>query len=63
VTPGNSSGFLDQHQQMHNNSDAVLGVSSYDLTDVNWADAGQREGWIFLNAQLHQAEANATGVF
>jgi len=55
--------FLNQHQQMHNNTDAVLGVSGYDLTEVDWADAGQRAGWIYLNATLHVAEAEATETF
>lgn len=55
--------FLQQHQQMHNNNDAVLAVSGYDLTEVDWSDAGQRAGWIFLNATLHVAEGNALETF
>lgn len=55
--------FLDQHQQMHNQLDALFGISGFDLTEVNWADAGQRSGWIWQNAQLHLQEATATGVF
>lgn len=52
-----------QHQEMHNNTDAILGISGYDLTEVDWSDDGQRAGWIWLNAQLHRAEADATGVY
>lgn len=55
--------FLNQHQQMHQNTDQVLGIQGYDLTEVDWNDLGQRSGWIWLNFQLHVAEANATGVF
>ena len=55
--------FLLQHQTMHNNTDALTGVSGYDLTEVDWTKPEQRAGWIWLNAQLHVAEANATGVF
>lgn len=55
--------FLLQHQKMHDASDGVLGVSSFDLTDVDWSDQGQRAGWIWLNARLHVAEANATETF
>jgi hypothetical protein len=55
--------FLNQHQTMHNNTDAVLGISGYDLTDVDWSDPGNRSGWIFLNATLHVAEADATEQF
>lgn len=51
------------HQQMHDAIDALYGVPGYDLVDVDWHDTEQRAGWIFLNAQLHQAEATATGVF
>lgn len=55
--------FLNQHQEMHNNTDRLFNISGFDLTDVDWSDPGQRAGWIFLNAQLHVAEADATGAF
>lgn len=55
------SGLL--HQQMHNSVDALYGVSGYDLIDVDWRDEEQRASWVWLNAQLHLAEAQATGVF
>lgn len=58
----NPGSFLELHQQMHNNTDAIIGVSGYDLSAVDWNDEKQRAGWIYLNAQLHVAEANATGV-
>jgi len=58
-----AAAFLNLHQQLHTNADQVLGVASQNLLDVDWNDPGQREGWIQLNAQLHVAEANATGVF
>ena len=51
------------HQEMHDAIDALYGVAGYDLIDVNWQDQGQRAGWIWLNAQLHFAEAQATGVY
>ena len=52
-----------QHQQMHNDLDAIFGTSGYDLTDVDWKDAGQRASWIWLNAQAHVAYAEKTGVW
>ena len=55
--------FLYQHQQMHNAVDQLYGISGYNLTDVNWSDVSQREGWIFLNAQLHVDEAQMTGAY
>lgn len=51
------------HQEMHNAIDALYGISGYDLIDVDWKDEEQRAGWIWLNAQLHQAEAAATGIY
>jgi hypothetical protein len=63
VNLADPAAFLDQHQQMHQNVDQLLGISGFDLTDVDWNDPGQRAGWIYLNAQLHTSEANATGAF
>ena len=51
------------HQEMHDAIDALYGVGGYDLVDVDWRDQEQRAGWIWLNAQLHFQEAQATGVF
>lgn len=63
VDMNNPGSFLELHQQMHNNTDAIIGVSGYDLSAVDWSDTKQRAGWIYLNAQLHVAEADAIGVF
>ena len=52
-----------QHQQMHNAIDSLYGVSGYDLADVNWQNQEQRASWVWLNAQLHIAEAAKTGVY
>lgn len=61
--PDNAATWLQQHQSMHNVTDEIYGISGYDLTEVNWADQSMRAGWIYLNAQLHVSEANATGMF
>jgi hypothetical protein len=55
--------FFLQHQQAHNAVDAIYGISGFDLEDVNWSDPGQRAGWIYLNATLHEQEAQATGAY
>lgn len=55
--------FLDQHQTMHDQLNALFGISGFDLTQLNWADQRQRSGWIWQNAQLHLQEATATGMF
>jgi hypothetical protein len=54
--------WLQQHQQMHNDVDAVLGLSSENLTEVDWEDQGSKAGWIQAHAQLHQQETNALGI-
>lgn len=55
--------FLYQHQQWHADIDQVLGIAGYDLTSVDFTDKEDFAGWIWLNAQLHLAEADATEVF
>jgi hypothetical protein len=62
VNMADPQGFLNLHQDMHNNTDAVLGISGYNLSEVDWSDPGQRAGWIYLNATLHAAEGAAVGV-
>lgn len=52
-----------QHQQMHDDLDAIYGTSGYDLTDVNWKDPSQRASWVWLNAQAHVAYAQKTGIW
>lgn len=51
-----------QHQLMHNDQNAVLGISGNDLLDVNWQDQGEREVWILLNASEHYRASNILGV-
>ena len=54
--------WVYQHQQMHNQYEAILGIAGYDLTDVNLQDRGQLEGWVFLNANSHLQAANILGI-
>lgn len=62
ITPDDPAwGYL--HQEMHNNNDAILGVSGFDLIEVNWRDPQQRAAWAWLNFQLHYQEAQATGAW
>src|SRR5215475_15255047 len=53
--PNDMQGWLYQHQQMHKEMDALLGIAGFDLTTVKWKDAGERAGWIELNATEHVA--------
>jgi len=63
VDPNNPGVFLYQHQQMHNNTEVITGVSGYDLTTVDMRDPEQLAGWIFLNADLHFQEAQILGIW
>ena len=54
----NVQNWIYLHQLMHNNQDALLGISGYDLTDVSFDDENQFAGWIWLNASEHYQAAN-----
>jgi hypothetical protein len=62
IVPASIQGFLNLHQIMHNNLDLILGVSGNDLSQVDWDNVSEREGWIYLNATLHVAEAQKAGI-
>jgi hypothetical protein len=51
-----------QHQTMHNELDALLGTPNYDMTSLNWQDAGSRGNWVDNNYQSHLAYSQLTGV-
>jgi hypothetical protein len=51
-----------QHQTMHNDANAALGVVGQDLVDVDWQNAEQRAVWIMLQAQEHFQWALKTGI-
>ena len=38
LNPKDMQQWLYQHQVMHQNQDAVLGIEGFDLLDVNWED-------------------------
>ena len=60
-TPGDEN-WIYSHQTMHNNQDAILGISGYDLTDVNFQDQGQLAGFIYLNADEHRQACDILGI-
>lgn len=53
INPLNMQVWLYQHQIMHQEMDAVLGIAGYDLTDVDWRDPSQFAGWIQAHAAEH----------
>lgn len=62
IDPNNTGIWEDQHQAMHNNMDAVLGIAGFDLTGVDFKDTGLLTGWIQLNNAEHYAAANILGI-
>ena len=54
--------WLYQHQQLHQAMDTVLGISGYDLLDVNWQDPNDRAGWILLNSDEHRQACDELGL-
>lgn len=47
-----------QHQLMHDNQNAILGITGQDLTDVNWKDPNLLSAFIFLNSSEHFQASN-----
>lgn len=51
-----------RHQAMHNAMNTILNVSGNDLTEVNFADKGELETWIFLHAAEHVQAHQELGI-
>lgn len=54
--------FLSDHQIMHNDLDAILGIASQNLQEVDWEDENQRIGWFQAHAQLTRQESDKLGI-
>lgn len=54
----NTGVWADQHQQMHNQMDEVLGINPFNLDEVDWKNKSTLGGWIWDNAQEHYQAAN-----
>lgn len=60
---GDDSGaWMYQHQTMHNNQNAILGISGFDISEVKWRDKSLLEGWVWLHAQEHYQASQILGV-
>ena len=46
-------GWLQRHQQAHNEMDAVLGIRGADLTEVDLENPAQLAAWIWQHSQEH----------
>jgi hypothetical protein len=52
-------GFLERHQQAHNDFNGVLNLNGTDLTGMNPDKPSELHAWLWLNFSEHQ---NARGV-
>lgn len=55
--------WLWNHQDVHNQMNAVAGVTGNDLTTVDFRDTDQVASWVWLHADEHMQVANILGVF
>lgn len=62
INPEDMGTWIDQHQQMHNNMNRILGLSGNDLLNVDWQDQAQLSSWIWLNFTEHLAASQSLGV-
>jgi hypothetical protein len=58
IDPNDTGTWEYQHQQMHQQMDAVLGIDGNDLTGVDWKNPSELSGWIFLNSSEHLQAAD-----
>ena len=52
-SPEQVKNWLNDHQQMHDQTNGILGLPSNDLTTVNFEDDLQRNAWFFYNYEDH----------
>ncbi len=57
VDINNSQVWADQHQQMHTQMDAILGISGYNLDDWDWKNQSTLAGNIYNNGNEHYQAA------
>ncbi len=62
VNPEDAGDWEYQHQIMHDNQNALLGISGQDLTGIDWKDPRLLAGWIFLNSSEHYQASNILGI-
>ena len=62
MDPNNLGYWLYQHQEMHNQVNAVLKTSGYDLLALDWDDPDQFSEWLLLNGSEHQRICAALGI-
>lgn len=62
LDPQKPDDWLQNHQIMHQQVNALLGISGYNLLVVDMTDPSQFSNWVFLNADEHMKMANILGI-
>lgn len=62
VNPADLGSWEYQHQQMHDNQNAVLGIAGFDLSELDWGKQNELAGWIYLNGIEHRQASNILGI-
>lgn len=57
INPVETGTWEYQHQEMHNNQNAILGIAGFDLSELDWTKQNELAGWVFLNGQEHRQAA------
>lgn len=62
INPNDTGVWDDQHQIMHQDMDAVLGISGFDLTGVDFKNRDTLVNWVQLHASEHYQASNILGI-
>ena len=62
INLNNVEDWLESHQLLHNQANALFNVQGNDLSTFNWNDEKQREGFFYLNFQEHRSLAINSGL-
>jgi hypothetical protein len=60
--PNDPASWLELHQVMHQQQNAILGISGYDLSDVDWGDPASLGAWISQHAIEHSQANQILGI-
>lgn len=62
INPDDIGVWEAQHQIEHNNMDAILGITGFDLSEVDFKKTEYLAGWIQLNFNEHYIASNLLGI-
>ncbi len=62
VSKASFTTWLEEHQQMHNQTNSVLETASYDLSSVDPNNKRQFDAWLWLHFTEHRNWATTLGV-